>query len=138
MSVGVVITDPTKVLGVNGQRLPLSMDATGALRVSGGSAPQSYTLLSNASATGNPVSGIRGGDYIWRVSGTFGGGTATLQTLDLDGTTWVNVRNSANTADVTATTATSIGVGIGQGATVRVAISGATNASLNSSLAGLS
>lgn len=105
---------------------------------SGAPTPQAYTLLSAASATGPAVSGIRGGDYIWRVSGTFGGGTATLQTLDLDGTTWVNVRNAANTADVTATAASSIGVGIGQGATVRVLISGATGASLNSSLAGLS
>lgn len=105
---------------------------------SGAPTPQAYTLLSAASATGSPVSGIRGGDYIWRVSGTFGGATATLQTLDLDGTTWVNVRNSANTADVTATTATSVGVGIGQGATVRVLISGGTGVSLNSSLAGLS
>jgi hypothetical protein len=103
-----------------------------------GGQPKAYTLLTAASTTGSPVSGIRGGDYIWRVSGTFGGGTATLQTLDLDGTTWVNVRNAANTADVTATSATSVGVGIGQGATVRVLITGANGASLNSSLAGLS
>jgi hypothetical protein len=127
---------PLSVLG-EPVTLVTQIDAATGL-AAGAPTPQAYTLLKNASATGSPVSGIRGGDYIWRVSGTFGSGTATLQTLDLDGTTWVNVRNSANTADVTATTATSVGVGIGQGATVRVLITGATGASLNSSLAGLS
>jgi hypothetical protein len=102
-----------------------------------GGSPKSYTLLSNASATGPAVSSIRGGSYIWRASGAFGGATATLQALDLDGTTWVNVRNQANTADVTATTAGSQGVVIGQGATVRVAISGGTGASINSVLSGV-
>lgn len=127
---------PVDALGQGFARVSTIDPATGLAL--GAPTPQAYTLLSAASATGSPVSGIRGGDYIWRVSGTFGGGTATLQTLDLDGTTWVNVRNSANTADVTATSASSIGVGIGQGATVRVLITGATGASLNSSLAGLS
>jgi hypothetical protein len=99
--------------------------------------PQTYQLLTNASTTGTGVSNIRGGSYIWRISGTFGGATATLQALDLDGTTWVNVRNQANTADVTTTTAGSQGVVIGQGATVRVAITGGTNVSLNSVLSGV-
>lgn len=127
---------PTDVLGQGFARVSTIDPATG-LPI-GAPTPQAYTLLSNASATGRPVTGIRGGDYIWRVSGTFGGGTATLQTLDLDGTTWINVRNQANTADLTMTAAGSVGVGIGQGATVRVQITGATGASLNSSLAGLS
>lgn len=127
---------PVDALG-QGYTAVSPIDPTTGLLI-GAPAPQAYTLLRNASATGSPVTGVRGGDYIWRVSGTFGGGTATLQTLDLDGTTWVNVRNTANTADVTATAATSQGVGIGQGATVRVLISGASGASLNSSLAGLS
>jgi len=127
---------PVDALG-QGYTAVSPIDPTTGLPI-GAPTPQAYTLLRNASATGTPVTGIRGGDYIWRVSGTFGGGTATLQTLDLDGTTWVNVRNAANTADVTATAASSVGVGIGQGATVRVLISGATGASLNSSLAGLS
>jgi hypothetical protein len=113
----------------------------------GAPTPQGYTLLKAAttntgttSTTANPfVSGIRGGDYIWLVEGTFGGATATLQRLGLDGVTWVNIRNSANTADVTATAASSVGVGIGQGATVRVALTGTTGTtSLNSTLAGLS
>jgi len=127
---------PVDALG-QGYTAVSPIDPTTGLPI-GAPTPQAYTLLRNASATGSPVTGVRGGDYIWRVSGTFGGGTATLQTLDLDGTTWVNVRNTANTADVTATAASSVGVGIGQGATVRVLISGATGASLNSSLAGLS
>jgi hypothetical protein len=102
--------------------------------------PSAYTLLTNASATGPAVTNIRGGDYIWRVSGTFAGLTATLQTLDLDGTTYVNVRNQANTADLTFTAVGSIGVGVGQGATVRVLLTGTPSGtpSLNSSLAGLS
>jgi len=127
---------PVDALG-QGYTAVSPIDPTTGLPI-GAPTPQAYTLLRNASATGSPVTGVRGGDYIWRVSGTFGGGAATLQTLDLDGTTWVNVRNAANTADVTATAASSIGVGIGQGATVRVLITGATGASLNSSLAGLS
>ncbi len=102
-----------------------------------GGAKQAYTLLSGASATGPAVSGIQGGDYIWRVSGTFGGTTATLQQLDLDDTTWVNVRNAADTADVTATAAKSLGIGVGQGATMRVLITGGTGVSLNSALQGL-
>lgn len=127
---------PVDALG-NGYTAIASIDPATGLLI-GAPTPQAYRLLTNASATGSAVSNVRGGDYVWRVSGTFGGGTATLQTLDFDGTTWVNVRNAANTADVTATTATSVGVGIGQGATVRVLITGATGASLNSSLAGLS
>lgn len=127
---------PLDALG-NGYTAIASIDPTTGQLI-GAPTPQAYRLLTNASATGPAVSNVRGGDYVWRVSGTFGGGTATLQTLDFDGTTWVNVRNAGNTGDVTATTASSIGVGIGQGATVRVLISGATGASLNSSLAGLS
>lgn len=127
---------PLDALGM-GYTAVSSIDPLTGLPI-GAPTPQNYPLLRNASATGSPVSGIRGGDYIWRVSGTFGGGTATLQALDLDGTTWVNVRNQGNTADLTMTAAGSVGVGIGQGATVRVLITGATGASLNSSLAGLS
>jgi hypothetical protein len=113
----------------------------------GAPTPQAYTLLKAATAnTGttttaaNPFqSAVRGGDYIWSVEGTFGGATVTLQRLGLDGTTWVNVRNQANTADLTLTAAGAVGVGIGQGASVRAQITAATGTtSLNSSLAGLS
>jgi hypothetical protein len=126
---------PLDALGL-GYTAVASIDPTTGLPI-GAPTPQAYTLLKNASATGQSVTNIRGGSYIWRISGTFGGGTATLQTLDLDGTTWVNARNQANTADVTATTASSIGVVIGQGGTVRVLLTGATGASLSSVLSGV-
>ncbi|CAO4138590.1 hypothetical protein [Methylorubrum extorquens] len=49
------------------------------------------------------------------------------------------MRNAANTADVTATADSQIGVGIGQGATLRVLLTGTASGTpnLNSSLAGL-
>lgn len=106
--------------------------------VDGGS-QQSYTLLKAATATGPAVAGVRGGDYIWRIEGTFSSGvTATLQYLGLDGTTWKNVRNAANTADVSATGEAQVGLGVGQGATLRVLIAGTQTTPLNSTLAGLS
>lgn len=101
--------------------------------------PTSYTLLAAATATGPKVSGIRGGDYVWRIEGAFSSGvTATLQFLGLDGATWKNVRNGANTADVVATGETQIPLGIGQGAAMRVLITGTQTAPLNSTLSGLS
>lgn len=107
--------------------------------VDAGGSPKTYTLLTAAgNGNGTAVTGIRGGDYVWRVSGTFGGATVTLQQLDLDGTTWVNVRNAADSADVTRTTAGQTGIGVGQGASLRAVVSGGTGASLNSTLAGLS
>lgn len=125
-------------LSAKGEPITLVSQIDAATGLTAGLAnPSAYTLLTAASATGPAVSGIRGGDYIWQIEGTFGGGTATLQRLGLDGSTWKNVRNAANTADVTATADSSIGVGVGQGATMRVLIAGATGASLNSSLAGL-
>lgn len=100
---------------------------------------KSYALLSAATATGPAVAGIRGGDYIWRVEGSFSSGvTATLQYLGLDGTTWKNARNAANTADVSASGEAQVGLGVGQGATLRVLITGTQTTPLNSSLAGLS
>lgn len=136
---------PLDALGM-GYTAVSSIDPATGLPI-GAPTPQAYTLLKAASTntgatatTANPfVSGVRGGDYIWRVSGVFGGATVTLQSLDLDGVTWVPVRNQANTADVALTAAGSVGVGIGQGATVRAAITAASGTtSLNSSLAGLS
>lgn len=120
----------------------INVNITGTPTSSGGSTaltPQVYTLLTNANTTGPTVSNIRGANYIWRVSGTFGGATATLQILDLDGSTWVNVRNQANTADVSFTASGSTNVSIGQGASVRVALTSTSGTtSLNSNLAGIS
>lgn len=125
-------------LSARGEPITLVSQIDAATGLTAGLAnPASYTLLTAASATGNAVSGIRGGSYIWRASGTFGGATATLQALDLDGSTWVNVRNQANTADVTATAASSQGVVIGQGGIVRVAISGGAGVSISSVLSGV-
>jgi hypothetical protein len=105
-----------------------------------GGSPSSYTLLTAASATGQPVSGIRGGDYVWQIEGTWGGATATLERRALDGVNWKTVRNQANTADASATADTQMGLGIGQGAEMRVRIAGATagTTNLNSVLSGLS
>lgn len=96
-----------------------------------------YTLLSGATATGQQVGPISGGDYIWRVEGTFGGATATLQFLGLDGTTWNPVRNAANTADVSLTANGSVAVGIAQGSFVRVALTGGTPTGMNSAIGGI-
>lgn len=97
-----------------------------------------YQLLSAATATGAGVGSILGGDYVWRAeSSNWNGATATLQFLGLDGSTWFPVRNAANTADVTLTANGQVGVGVGQGSTLRVAITGGPPTAMNSSLAGL-
>jgi hypothetical protein len=97
-----------------------------------------YTLLTAATATGQQVGPISGGDYVWRVESTnFNGATATLQFLGLDGTTWYPVRNAANTADVALTATGSVAVGVSQGSFLRVNITGGSPAAMNSSLGGL-
>lgn len=96
-----------------------------------------YTLLAGATATGSQVGPISGGDYIWRAeSANWNGATATLQYLGLDGTTWNNVKDSAN-ADVTLTANGSKAIGVAQGSVMRVLISGGTPAPMNSVLGGL-
>lgn len=96
-----------------------------------------YTLLTAAAASGEAVGPIVGGDYIWRCEGNFGGGTATLKFLGLDGVTWYPVRNAANSADLTMTATGQVGLGVSQGTYLRVDISGQTGASLHSALGGL-
>lgn len=96
-----------------------------------------YTLLSNATATGGWVGPLDGGDYVWRAeAANFNGATATLQHLGLDGTTPYNVRNLANTADVTLAATGSVSVVVAQGAFVRVSLSG-TPTAMNSGLGGI-
>lgn len=46
-------------------------------------------LLSNASATGNPVSWVGGNGVFKAVAGAWNGGTVMLQYRGPDGTTWV-------------------------------------------------
>lgn len=102
------------------------------------SAKRQYTLLTNATATGDQTGPVDGGDYVWRAEASnWNGATATLQFLGLDGSTWFPVRNAANTADVTLTANGQVGVGVGQGSYLRVAISGAVPTGVNSNLAGL-
>jgi hypothetical protein len=57
----------------------------------------SLSLLSNASASGQPVYINESGTYQYSVVGTFGGTTAKLQFLGADGTTYVDVPNSSMT-----------------------------------------
>lgn len=56
--------------------------------------------FSNISATTAAFSLI-GGKYGLNVSATFGGGNVQLQTLSLDGSTWINVGSSITTAGLT-------------------------------------
>lgn len=87
-----------------------------------------YSLLSNASASGSPVSGIVGGAYVWNVVGTFGGATVTLQALASDGATYQDVTGASVTAGG------SVGVVLGNNATVQVVVTGGTPSGLYSSL----
>ncbi|RVU17493.1 hypothetical protein [Methylobacterium oryzihabitans] len=96
-----------------------------------------YTLLAAASATGSGVAGIRGGQYVYAIDGTFGGRTATLQTRALDGVAWKDVRNPDGTS-LAATAETMLTLLVGQNAELRVAITGSgAAASLNATLAGV-
>ncbi len=131
------------IFGVPGQRVyARAVDTTAAVWAlpvaaavsSGGKV--SYTLLSAASTTGAASTNIAGGNYVWRVEGTFGGATATLQVLGLDGTTWTNAKDADGTTDITATAARSKAVTVAQGTAVRVAIAGGSGVSLNSTLGG--
>ncbi|RWX78275.1 hypothetical protein EPK99_06480 [Neorhizobium lilium] len=99
-----------------------------------------YVLLTNQAAIGNgPSAGpVSGGDYIWRVTATnWNGATATLQFLDLDGTTWSNVKKADGTTDVTLTANGSVPIGIAQGSVLRVAVTAAAPTAMNSQIAGL-
>lgn len=52
------------------------------------------SLLANASATGNPKS-VQAGTYVFACSGTFNSGSAKLQILGPDGSTYIDVGNEA-------------------------------------------
>lgn len=100
------------------------------------STSQSYDLLNNASATGEAVGPVQGGDYLWRVEGTLGGSTVTLQFLGLDGVTWYDaVDSGGNPAAMTAIG--QMGVGIAQGTVVRGEVVGGTPSALFSNIGGL-
>ncbi len=95
-------------------------------------APQVYTLLDDATETGEVVEGVRGGVYQWSASGTFDGAELSLDVLDDDGVTWnsIDTLSAAGNANVT----------IGQGRSVMVSVSTGEDiepAALFSSLRGL-
>lgn len=107
--------------------------------VTGFGAKAQYVLLTAQSAIGNgpAVGPMNGGDYLWRATATnWNGATATLQFLDLDGSTWANVKDGAN-ADVTLTANGSKAIGIAQGTMLRVAVTAAAPTNMNSQVAGL-
>ncbi len=100
------------------------------------SPPYSYTLLNEASATSATYERIRGGAYLWTVEGgTWGGATATLQQLKLDGTTWATIL-TVNGGDAALTEDGELRVALKQGVTIRVLISGGPPSGINSTLAG--
>lgn len=87
-----------------------------------------YSLLSNASATGTAVTGVVGGSYIWSVAGTFGGATVKLQALGPDGSTYLDVPSASLTS------AGQLGVAVGANATLKVVVTGGSPSGLYSSL----
>jgi len=95
---------------------------------------QSYTLASNASATGSAIK-IPGGQYIFMAEGTVGGSTVTLQVKTPNGT-WSDVTFYG--VDVSATVLpyaeTEIALPAGE---VRVALTGGTPSAIYAYLVGL-
>lgn len=86
------------------------------------------TLLSNVAATGTAKAVAFSGDYVYRLSGTFGGATVTLQQQAPDGTTWLDVADGALTA------AGSFVVALATGVPVRAAVSGGAPSALYATL----
>lgn len=84
------------------------------------------TLLSNANATGAPTAALAGGRYVWKMLGTFGGTTVTLQSLGPDGSTYQNVTS------LTAAGQAIVEVGVGE--VLRASVSGGSPSGLFSTL----
>ncbi len=101
--------------------------------------PQNYRLFTKG--VSSPISGVRGGSYVWQVESTGvwpAGTTATLMQLGMDGETWRPVRNQANTADVALTANGFVPIAAGQGSSFRVDVSGTMPANFYSQIAGIS
>lgn len=99
-------------------------------------AKRAYTLAS-AGTLSNAVN-VSGGRYFWAAESTnWNGATVTLQRLGQDGTTWRAVRNAADTADVALTANGSVDLLVGQGATLRVVVTGGPSTALYANLAGV-
>lgn len=90
-------------------------------------ATSSAILLSNASASGAASARLNGGQYIWKVTGTFAGATATLQSLGPDNSTYQDVTT------LTANGQALVNVGVGE--VLRVLLTGGTPSAMYSTLA---
>lgn len=108
-------------------RVYLADPQTNELYRSGGKQETLALIAANVAAA---AQGAYGGDYIWTVTGTFGGASVQLQSLGPDGSTYQNVGAAKTAPDATGGT----GVGIGSNATVRATITGGTPANLNATL----
>lgn len=89
------------------------------------------TQLATAAGAGNGIGTVvlgTGGVYIFRVGGTFGGTTVTLQELGVDGATWETV------PDTTLTVAGKIVILLAKGSAVRVNIAGGTGQAIEADL----
>lgn len=87
-----------------------------------------YQLLTNASATGSPVTGVVSGEYIFGVAGTFGGATVGLSYLGPDGVTYIAL------PDTDLTAAGAVVVRVGAGATIKATVTGGTPSGLYANL----
>lgn len=85
-------------------------------------------LLSNASATGDPVTISRSGEFVVAVDGTFDGATVALELLSPDGSSWIAITDGDLTAEG------SFVVFLGAGSKVRAAVSGGTPSALYASI----
>lgn len=95
---------------------------------------QSYTLLSNGSATGSGVN-IPGGEYMFFANGTVGGATVRLEALSPNGT-WTPVQVfTGSLVQFTVLPANQSGISLPAGQ-VRFAVSGGTPSGLSAFLVG--
>lgn len=94
----------------------------------GGGIPNTYALLTNASATGAAVS-VTGGGYILNLSGTFGGSTVAI-TSTVNGVT-------TTLGSYTSAPATAPCLVIGSGSTVQATVTGGAPSGLYATLSGV-
>lgn len=96
-------------------------------------------LLNKVSVIGQgPDKGpINGGDYILRVEAdNWNGATATLKVRKLNGTGYYTAKTDAN-ADITFTADGQVALGIAQGATVAIAVTGTAPTNMTAVLGGM-
>lgn len=88
-------------------------------------------LLSAASATSGSIRVDFDGEWLFDVAGTFGGATVGLQLLGPDGSTWIDVRDSAGALAFTAAGAVVVSLPVGQ---YRATVTGGTGVSVSARL----